>query len=285
MSVPFEAYLRKDPYIFVSYAHKDKDVVYNEIKRLYKEGYRIWYDEGIQPATEWPEEIAVAINNCSTFLVFISPQSIKSKNVRNEINFALSKEKKFIAVHIKKTTLPSGLELQMGSIQAIMKFQISDDQYYRKLINTCHPSIKTVYQSIPEDKILKAKEKVKKETKEKARKVAERARREMGEKAKGKTSKVIDKMASELNTIYFVTKFSSEKKQIHFPIAPNIKLIDVIPEISKKFGISSQNICIANRGGQVLTSTDLLSTIRELVEKFGNTFDIIDREIVGGSKI
>ena len=88
-------------------------------------------------------------------------------------------------------------------------------------------------------------------------------------------------MASELNTIYFVNKFGSEKRQIPFPIAPNIKLMDVIPEISKKFGISSQNICIANMGGQVLTSTDLLSPVRELVDKFGNTFDIIDRGIVG----
>jgi len=86
---------------------------------------------------------------------------------------------------------------------------------------------------------------------------------------------------SKLNTIYFVNKFGSEKKQIPFPVSPNIKLMDIIPEISRKFGISSQNVCIANMGGQVLTSTDLLSPIKELVEKFGNSFDIIDRGIVG----
>ena len=189
MSVPFEAYQGKEPYVFVSYAHKDKDVVYNEIKRLHEEGYRIWYDEGIQPATEWPEEIAIAINNCSTFLVFISPQSINSKNVRNEINFALNKEKKFIAVHIKKTTLPSGLELQMGSIQAIMKFQIPDDNYYRKLINTFHPSIKRGSLSISEDVILKAKEKAKKEAEQKAKRENEAlAKKEAEQKAKKKVS-------------------------------------------------------------------------------------------------
>ncbi|MFX1500443.1 MAG: hypothetical protein ACFFDH_05695 [Promethearchaeota archaeon] len=88
-------------------------------------------------------------------------------------------------------------------------------------------------------------------------------------------------MSSELNTIYFVNKFGSEKKQIPFPVAPNIKLMDVIPEISKKFGISSQNICVANMGGQVLTATDLLRPISELVNMFGNSFDIIDRGIVG----
>jgi len=88
-------------------------------------------------------------------------------------------------------------------------------------------------------------------------------------------------MASELNTIYFVNKFGTEKKQIPFPVSPNIKLMDIVPEISKKFGISSQNVCIANMGGQVLTNTDLLSPIKDIVEQFGNTFDIIDRGIVG----
>jgi hypothetical protein len=88
-------------------------------------------------------------------------------------------------------------------------------------------------------------------------------------------------MASELNTIYFVNKFGTEKKQIPFPVSPNVKLMDIVPEISKKFGISSQNVCIANMGGQVLTNTDLLSPIKVIVEKFGNTFDIIDRGIVG----
>ncbi len=142
MAIPFEAYQGSEPYIFVSYAHKDKYIIYKEIKRLNKAGYKIWYDEGIQPANEWSEEIAVAINNCSTFLVFISPQAVKSKNVRNEINYALKKDKKFIAVYIEETTLPSGLELQISSIQAIMKFQLSDEYSSRKLITSIHPSLK-----------------------------------------------------------------------------------------------------------------------------------------------
>jgi hypothetical protein len=31
----------------------------------------------------------------------------------------------------------------------------------------------------------------------------------------------------------------------------------------------------------VLTNTDLLCSVKELVDQFGNTFDIIDRGIVG----
>lgn len=88
-------------------------------------------------------------------------------------------------------------------------------------------------------------------------------------------------MASELNTIYFVKKFGTEKKDIPFPVSPNVKLMDIIPEISKKFGLVAQNVSIAIMGGQVLTPSDLVRPIKEIVEKFGNTFDIIDRGIVG----
>ena len=57
--------------------------------------------------------------HCSHFLVFISPKAVLSKNVRNEIHYALNKEKRFLAVHIEQTSLPEGLELRMGDIQAI----------------------------------------------------------------------------------------------------------------------------------------------------------------------
>ncbi|KKN31981.1 hypothetical protein LCGC14_0818380 [marine sediment metagenome] len=75
-------------------------------------------------------------------MVFISPQSVKSKNVRNEINYALNEDKKFVAFYIKETILQSGLRLQMGSIHAIMKFEMLNEDYFRKLINAFHPSIK-----------------------------------------------------------------------------------------------------------------------------------------------
>ncbi len=75
---PFKAYEGIKPYIFVSYAHNDKNIVYKEIRRLDEARYRIWYDEGIEPTEEWPTEIAEAIDRCELFLVFISPQSMGS---------------------------------------------------------------------------------------------------------------------------------------------------------------------------------------------------------------
>jgi hypothetical protein len=46
--IPFEAYKGTDPYVFVSYAHKDLDKVFPIISEFHKAGFPIWYDEGIK---------------------------------------------------------------------------------------------------------------------------------------------------------------------------------------------------------------------------------------------
>ena len=43
------AYKGNAPFIFVSYSHSDQLIVYKLIKQLHLDGFRIWYDEGIEP--------------------------------------------------------------------------------------------------------------------------------------------------------------------------------------------------------------------------------------------
>jgi len=143
MTPPFDAYSGDDPYVFVSYSHKDGRLVFPEIQYLHDQGYRIWYDEGIDPGNEWPNEVANALANATMVLVFISPNAVKSRNVRNEINFALNNQIPFIAIHIKKTNLPPGLELRMGDIQAVMKYRMSEDSYRRKMERSLSQMLRT----------------------------------------------------------------------------------------------------------------------------------------------
>ncbi|MFL2912078.1 MAG: TIR domain-containing protein [Opitutales bacterium] len=130
---PFEAYTGDQPYIFISYAHADGEVVFREIKRLHEAGYRIWYDEGIEPGNDWPQHIAQAVVNCSLFLIYTSPRSAASENCRNEINLALNRKKKFLAIHMEETELPLGLELRMGDLQAILKYKLPQATYQKKV--------------------------------------------------------------------------------------------------------------------------------------------------------
>jgi len=130
---PFEAYKGNQPYLFISYSHKDSQIVFKEITGLFNVGYRIWYDEGIDPGNEWPDEVAQALEKSAFFIVFISPNSINSQNVKNEINFALNKHKPFLAVHITDTVLPSGLLLRMGDIQAIFRYKMDESTFTKKI--------------------------------------------------------------------------------------------------------------------------------------------------------
>ena len=131
LPLPFEAYKGKEPFIFVSYAHKDGAEVYPEIKALHDAGYRVWYDEGIDPGNEWPKEIAQALKNAAWFLVFMTVNAADSLNVRNEINFALKKQKPYLAVHLEDMELPDDLELQTGSRQAPARRTAADREIGR----------------------------------------------------------------------------------------------------------------------------------------------------------
>ena len=134
MSIPFKAYQGSDPFIFVSYAHKDKKIVYPEIKRFYEFGYRIWYDEGIPPTVKWAQKIAKSIIDCELFLVFITPNSVASENVKDEIHLAYDEKKTILAIYLKESQLPIELKLRLSRIQAIMKHQLSDEEYWQKAL-------------------------------------------------------------------------------------------------------------------------------------------------------
>ncbi len=148
---PFEAYKGPEPYIFVSYAHEDAPAVFADLVYLDGQGYRIWYDEGIDPGNEWPDEIARALASCTYFVVFITKTSVQSNNVKNEINFALNRRKQFLAIRYDDAELPPGLELRMGDIQAVMKHRISQEGYRRKLERTLPAILSAGKKEIPPD--------------------------------------------------------------------------------------------------------------------------------------
>jgi TIR domain len=139
-SVPIDAYTGTEPFLFVSYCHRDRDIVYPEIVRLQKKGFRIWYDEGITPGKVWPEEIGDALSRAAFFVVFVSPRAMSSKNVRNEINYALQLKTPFLAIYLEETKLDKGMWLQMGARQAIFRYEIDDSLYVRRLNDIFPPS-------------------------------------------------------------------------------------------------------------------------------------------------
>jgi len=130
---PFEAYKGIKPYIFASYSHSDMREVFTIIRRLNGGRFRIWYDEGIEPGVEWPEVVGRAIMRSSQFLVFMSPSAAGSRNVRNEINLAHSEGRTILVVFLRETRLSEGMKLQLGTVQHLNRFDMTEKEFLDKL--------------------------------------------------------------------------------------------------------------------------------------------------------
>lgn len=110
-----------EPFVFVSYAHKNSKEVMDILSRLNGYGLRIWYDEGIEWGSEWPQSIAEHLKKCSIFLAFHSEESIVSPNCRQEVAYAIKNNKTILAVYLENVELPDGMDMQLSLYQAIHK--------------------------------------------------------------------------------------------------------------------------------------------------------------------
>jgi TolB-like protein len=124
---PFPAYKGDEPYVFVCYAHDEAAVVYPEIEWLDEQGINLWYDEGIAPGEEWPQELADAIGGAARLVFFVSPRSVASRHCRDEIRYALNHDTPVLCRYLEETALPGGLELSLGSSQAIIGHELTRD--------------------------------------------------------------------------------------------------------------------------------------------------------------
>ena len=98
MSDYVRAYEGSEPYIFISYAHHDSEKVLSVIQKLSNLKYRIWYDEGIAPGSEWPLNIERHLQKASVVVAFVSKSFLSSKYCEKEVSRSISYDKKIIQI-------------------------------------------------------------------------------------------------------------------------------------------------------------------------------------------
>lgn len=152
-------YIGEEPYIFVSYAHKDSEVVMRTVSLLQQNGFRVWYDEGIDPGSEWPTTIAKYLERCSYLIGFISANSLASQNCTCELYTAFNEHKRILVVYLEDVQLEGGLKMQLSLRQSIHWYKYeSENAFFEKLLtapglNDCRESensVKTINASKPE---------------------------------------------------------------------------------------------------------------------------------------
>ncbi|MBQ7321108.1 MAG: leucine-rich repeat protein [Clostridia bacterium] len=127
-------YKGNENYIFISYAHKDSARVLPILETLAAEGFRIWFDEGIEVGSEWPAFVAARVRGCARMIYFVTEASVDSKNCRNEVNLAYTKDKEILVAYLDRVELKHGMDLQLGTSQAVFRDKYSgDDAFVRSL--------------------------------------------------------------------------------------------------------------------------------------------------------
>lgn len=93
--------------VFISYARADKAFVVDMTERMRAAGVDLWLDVlDIPMGRSWDDAIEAALKECKRVLVFLTPESVASQNVRDEISEALELGAHIIPVLLRPCDVP-----------------------------------------------------------------------------------------------------------------------------------------------------------------------------------
>jgi TIR domain len=100
---------------FFSYSHVDTDFTIRLTGDLKAAGAMIWLDKDIAPGDRWDMTVQDALKNCQHLLVILSPDSVNSPNVLDEVAFGLDTKKTVIPILYRECEIP----FRLGRVQWI----------------------------------------------------------------------------------------------------------------------------------------------------------------------
>ena len=124
---------------FFSYSRVDSDFAKKLATDLRNAGADIWLDQlDIVPGSAWDVAIQNALNGAGGVLAIISDTSIQSKNVMDEVSYAISQEKRIIPLILENCPVP----FRLARLQHVdfTKDYDSALEYLLKAIKATDPS-------------------------------------------------------------------------------------------------------------------------------------------------
>lgn len=121
------------PYLFVSYSHSDSLAI-DDMALLKARGLSIWYDERLNAGANWRDQLATTIEQSSGLIFFASAGSLASQYCKEEIDYALRQDLPVLTVYSEAVELSPGLNMALGSRQAILRQGLDRDDYLNQLV-------------------------------------------------------------------------------------------------------------------------------------------------------
>lgn len=116
--------------VFVSYSRHDYPFAVRLARELIARGIAAWMDDlALEPGQQWDMAIQEALRASPIYLVILSPDSVKSDNVRAELTYAVQTQKRILPVMYKDCEIP----LQLLRIQ-YLDFRTDLDAAFERLI-------------------------------------------------------------------------------------------------------------------------------------------------------
>ncbi len=95
------------PIAFFSYSREDSEFALRLANDLRAAGSAVWIDQlDIGPGQRWDRVVQTALESCPSVLVILSPASVNSNNVMDEVSFALDQQKALIPVLYRDCDIP-----------------------------------------------------------------------------------------------------------------------------------------------------------------------------------
>ena len=113
---------------FLSYSRADETVAMRFANDLRERDIAMWVDQlDIRPSEHWDRAIERAVHECRGLVVILSPRSVESDNVADEISYAIDQKKSVLPVMIEKCRLPLRIT-RMQVIDATLSYDRALEQ-------------------------------------------------------------------------------------------------------------------------------------------------------------
>ncbi len=104
------------PYVFISYSHKDRDIVYDDIWQLTERGVGVWYDNGITAGEVWNEAVRERIisDDCKLVIFFTSENTMASSAIKQEMELVQQYKKSCFTVNLTDSEISQLISDALG---------------------------------------------------------------------------------------------------------------------------------------------------------------------------
>jgi hypothetical protein len=83
---------KREPSVYLSYAHADSAIVRRVADGLTSAGIRVWFDYMLELDVPWMQEVERELSTADFMVFFISPESLRSSLVSRELQVALHRQ-------------------------------------------------------------------------------------------------------------------------------------------------------------------------------------------------